>query len=620
MKVTSMRISLTIPKILWLIPFLVASLSLKASLTHEYSFNDSVTSTNAIDSVGGATGNLYPGASYPGNGTVLLDGSSGFIYLPDDIISNYTSVTFEVWTTPTTEPTWARLFDFGSNQGGPGTGGAGGTGGNGLTWNYLCLSDGSGHYHGDLQSPTSGESIILGTSPTAGIYHHLVFTVDAVAKTAALYDDGAIISYETNFTVTPQEVGHTFNDYIGRSQFPDPYYNGSIDEFRIYNNAVTPVQVEADYEAGANSTSGSAGALVSLQFNNSSNAIAGGIFAPQILGTYAALTNTVNITTLPGITYSSDNTNVVAYGADGNFHAIAAGTTTIRASYQSQTAALTISVSLQPAVLLHRYSFNGAAGTTAITDSVGGANGTLINGTGTAELNGSGQLVLDGNTSGAYVSLPSGILPQLTNATFEIWVTDQNLQTWAELWTFGTNNGSAGQNYLSLIPVDGGLSGQIGLDNHNGVTAGGPMPLNQAVCLTAVYNYSGQNASIYLNGRKTGSGTVVTPINTIPDTDNYIGQSQYYGGGDPYFTGIVDEFRIYSGVQSDLQIAIDTVTGPNTIITNPGALLSLTVTASTTNVDDHGVGVPIQVLANFANVSSVDVTTLSQTRAFQQKL
>src|SRR5438105_3554880 len=49
-----------------------------AALTHQYSFNDVITSTNAIDSVGSATGNLYPGASYPGDGTVLLDGSSGF--------------------------------------------------------------------------------------------------------------------------------------------------------------------------------------------------------------------------------------------------------------------------------------------------------------------------------------------------------------------------------------------------------------------------------------------------------------------------------------------------------------------------------------------------------------
>ena len=603
----------------WALVLLVATQATKAALSHEWSFNDSVSSTNAIDSVGGATGNLCPGATYPGDGTVSLDGTSGYVELPDDIVSNYTSVTFEIWTTPATESSWARLFDFGTSSGGPNTG-SGTAGNSGITWNYLAFADGSGDFHGDLQSPNNGESIILGPSPAVGVYHDVVFTVNATNHTAALYTDGIMVSYDTNFTVTPQEVGHTYSDFIGRSQFgADPFYNGSVDEFRIYNAPYTPTQVEADYEAGANVTTASSGNLTAIQFSNSPNEIVGAIVSPVIMASYSALTNEVNISTVGGITYSSDNTNVIVFGADGNFHGVAAGSTTIRASYQSFNAALGVTVAPAPMVLLHRYSFNGVSGTTVITDSVGGANGTLMNGTGTAELNGNGQLVLDGNQSSAWVSLPSGILPQLTNATFETWVNDQDLQTWAELWTFGTNNGSAGQNYLSLIPVDGGLSQQIGLDNHNGAIAGGPMPLNQEVCLTAVYNYSAQTATIYINGRKTGSGAVHVPINTIPDPDNYIGQSQFYGGGDPYFTGILDEFRIYSGPATDQQVAIDAAAGPDTIVANPGALVSLTVTAATTNVDAHGLGVPVQVLANFANISNVDVTTLSQTTVSSAK-
>ena len=611
MKRTSPRPSELISKNFWVVPLLAAIQLTNAALTHEYSFNDSVTSTNAIDSVGGATGALYPGASYPGNGTVALDGTSGFVYLPNDIISSYTSVTFEVWATPNSNPTWARLFDFGNNQGGPGTGGAGGTGGNGLQWFYLCLNDGvSGSYRLDINP---GQAL-TGPQPAAGVYHMLACTIDAVAKTAALYDNGQIVAYATNFTATPQGVGPTFNDYIGRSQFPDPYFNGSIDEFRIYNNSLTPVQAEADYEAGSNSTNGTAGALTAIQFNMSSNVIAGAKFAPSILGTYASLTNNVNISTMPGISYSSDNTNVIVFGTDGNFHAVAAGTTTIRASYQSQTAALTVTVAQQPAVLLHRYSFNGAPGTTVITDSVATANGTLVGGTATATLNGSGQLVLDGNASSAYVSLPSGIMPTLTNATFQIWVDNQDpFSDWAELWTFGTNNGSAGINFLSLIPNDPPAH-KIRLDDHQGIVyASESLPLSNEVCLTVAYNYSAQTASIYVGGQKLGSGTMTVPLYSIPDPDNYIGRSQYYGSGDPYLNATLDEFRIYSGVESDLQIAIDAAAGPDNIVTNPGALVSLTVQVPSTNVDAHSLGVPIKAFANFANVSGVDVSTLSQT-------
>ncbi|HWD90851.1 MAG TPA: LamG domain-containing protein [Verrucomicrobiae bacterium] len=599
---------------LWVVPLLAAAQMTKGALTHEYSFNDSPVSTNAIDSVGGANGDLYPGASYPGDGTVALDGATGFVYLPDDIISNYTSITFEIWTTPTTTPTWARLFDFGTNQGGKGTGGAGGTGGNGLTWFYLCLRDGvAGSYRADINPGGA----MTAPSPTPGQLHHLVFTIDAVAKTGSLYDNGRLVGFAQNFTATPQAVGHTFNDYIGRSQFADPYYVGSIDEFRIYNNPVTPVQVEADYEAGANSTTGNAGALSSIQFNNSANVVAGGKFAPAILAAYASLTNTVDISTLPGIAYTSDNTNVVSFGTDGSFHAGNPGTTTIHATYQSQSATLSVTVAAEPAVIVHRYSFNGAAGSTVISDSVGGADGTLMNTTPTAELNGTGQLNLDGNSSSAWVSLPSGIMPKLTNATFQVWMTNNDaFADWAELWAFGTNNGSQGQVYITLVP-NNPATHALRFEFHGStdtiLDAPSAVPTGQMTSVTVTYNYSAQTASIFMNGRKVASGTMTLPLASIPDPNNYIGQSQWYGSGDPYLNATLDEFRIYSGVESDLQIAIDAATGPDNIVSNPGSLLSLTVVTPNTNVDVHGLSVPIQVLANFQNVTGVDVTTLAQT-------
>ncbi len=583
-----------------------------AALTHQYSFNDATTSTNAIDSVGGATGNLFPGASYPGDGTVVLDGASGFVYLPNDLISNYTSISFEIWTTPSSNPTWARLFDFGTNQGGPGTGGAGGTGGNGITWTYLCFADGGGAYHGDLNS-TTGESILTGPSPAAGVYHHVVFAVDAVAQTAALYDNGVQVAFAKNFTITPKAVGHTYNDYIGRSQWPDPYYPGSIDEFRIYDGSLTPSQVEADFEAGAGSTTASAGALTAIRFNNTTNTLLGAIITPSISAIYASLTNKVNISTVSGISYSSDNTNVITFGTDGNFHAVAVGSATLHATYQSQSATLTVQVTTQPSVLLHRYSFNGAAGSTDIPDSVGGVNGTLVNGTPTSTLTGTGQLTLDGNPSSAFVALPGGILANLTNATFQTWVNFYGGPVWQELYSFGTNNGSAGVAYTALIPHNG-QNGKLrwGINEGGEVDIDGPseLAISNEVCVTVAYNYTAQSASIYVDGRKVGSGSINKALWTIPESNNYFGRSQF--SADPYFQGALDEIRIYSGVESDLQIAIDAVTGPDNIVTNPGALQSVSVTGPST-VDAHGLGAGVQVKANFANVTGVDVTTLPTT-------
>ena len=320
--------------------------------------------------------------------------------------------------------------------------------------------------------------------------------------------------------------------------------------------------------------------MTSIQFSNSPSAIIGGKFSPNVIGTYASLTNNVNVTTLAGVTYTSDNTNIVSFGTDGNFHANAAGTTTIHASYLSKSAALSVTVNLEPAVIVHRYGFNEAAGTSTITDSVGGANGTLVNGTATATLDGAGTLTLDGNSSSAYVSLPSGIMGKLTNATFQVWFKNTDLfSDWAELFAFGTNNGSQGLTYITLIP-NNPASHALRFEN-KGVTdtiiEGPALPTNNEVCVTVTYNYSAQLASMYVAGRKVSSATMTLPLYTIPDGDNYIGQSQWYGSGDPYLNGVLNEFRIYSGVESDLQIAIDAVTGPNTIVNEHGSLLSLSV-------------------------------------------
>jgi hypothetical protein len=606
------RPSLSFLQIAGLTSLLLSATVANAGLTHRYSFNDAVTSTNAIDSVGGATGALYPGASYPGDGTVALDGNTGFVYLPNDIVSNYTSVAFEAWTTPIANPTWARLFDFGVNQGGPGTGGAGGTGGNGLNTVYITLHDGNGLLRGDVAG-VNGETIISGPTPPTGVYHHIVFTIDAAAKTAALYDNGVQVAFQANYTGTPVQVGHTFNDYIGRSQWPDPYYNGSIDEFRIYNSVLSPAQVEADYEAGANATNDTPGALTGIKFSNSTNSLSGAIITPALFATYASLSNKVNITGQSGITYSSSSTNVITFGTDGNFHAVGLGTSTLQATYQSNTATLTVTIVPQNVVLQHRYSFNEAAGTTTITDSVGGLNGTLMNPTSTSTLTGTGQLTLDGNASSAYVALPSGILPTLTNATFEVWVDFFGGPVWQQIYSFGTNNGSSGVAYTTLIPHNG-QNGKLRWSiNEGGETVvDGPSELviSNEVCVAVSYNYAGQVATMYINGRQVGSGTENKALYTINDVDNYIGRSQF--SADPYFQGSIDELRIFSGAASDQQIAIDAAAGPNNIVTNPGTLGSVIISGPT-NVDAHGLGSPVFVTANFANITNVDVTTLAST-------
>lgn len=38
-------------------------------------------------------------------------------------------------------------------------------------------------------------------------------------------------------TREPTSLGGTTQNYIGKSLFPDPYFNGLVDNFRIYKRA-----------------------------------------------------------------------------------------------------------------------------------------------------------------------------------------------------------------------------------------------------------------------------------------------------------------------------------------------------------------------------------------------
>ena len=65
-----------------------------------------------------------------------------------------------------------------------------------------------------------------------------------------LYINGAVVGTNAALTLRPTDLGATTNNWIGRSQFTaDPYFNGQIDELRIYASALTAGQITTIYNA-----------------------------------------------------------------------------------------------------------------------------------------------------------------------------------------------------------------------------------------------------------------------------------------------------------------------------------------------------------------------------------
>src|SRR5262249_26024261 len=96
-------------------------------LVHRYSFSGDSSMTAATDSVGNAHGALVAGATLTGDGSVDLNGTDGYVDLPNGIISVLTNATFEAWVTWTGSSVWQRIFDFGNNSAGENNQGTGQT-------------------------------------------------------------------------------------------------------------------------------------------------------------------------------------------------------------------------------------------------------------------------------------------------------------------------------------------------------------------------------------------------------------------------------------------------------------------------------------------------------------
>ena len=211
------------------------------TLTHRYSF-----STDASDSIGNADGLLMNGASVSG-GAVILDGSD-YVNLPNDLVVGYNAITIEVWVTDNGSGTWARIYDFGNSSGGednPATG---------TQYMFLTLPSGDGNLReASTLNSNGGEEIVewAGGRPPIGQQTHIVWTSDGTTHEGHLYVDGAEVGNNMNLTVTPDSLGSTLNNWLGRSQWAnDPLFNGTIDEFRIYNGALNSETVQRNFELG----------------------------------------------------------------------------------------------------------------------------------------------------------------------------------------------------------------------------------------------------------------------------------------------------------------------------------------------------------------------------------
>jgi hypothetical protein len=196
---------------------------------------DDGSGVTAADSSGkGHAGTLVNGASWASGkkgGAVSLNGSNGYLSLPADIVSDVADITVAAWVFWNASGTWARVFDFGSGAG-----------------HYMMLaargSSGFPRFAMTVNGGSGEQGIDSNTALPLGQWVHVAVTLSG--KTGTLYLDGNPVGSNPAMVLAPFRLGSTSQNWIGRSQYAsDPYFNGLVDEFRIYRGALSAAEIAA---------------------------------------------------------------------------------------------------------------------------------------------------------------------------------------------------------------------------------------------------------------------------------------------------------------------------------------------------------------------------------------
>lgn len=163
-----------------------------------------------------------------------------FISLPDGLLAGVDDFTIAAWVNLKSEQNWARIYDIGNGKADPDN-------------RFMFLTPngfaGAGNaiqgLHATSYGGAAANEIIstTGVHLPLGVWKHVAITGSGGNRT--MYIDGFPAGNVTGGpTVNPKEMEPLgAQSWIGKSRFPDPGLDGSLDEFRIYKAVLTDAEI-----------------------------------------------------------------------------------------------------------------------------------------------------------------------------------------------------------------------------------------------------------------------------------------------------------------------------------------------------------------------------------------
>ena len=498
-----------------------------------------------------------------GRGLTLPGGNGGTlpaVKLPDSLLAGLSNVTiaFDVRLSSTT--TQGQVLSFGRTADNTG---------------YLALTPGAGtaRHQALLAGPGANPTAQVTTGPTAlagNLFKHVALTIKGgdmlTPGQMLLYEDGALVASNTALTLRPSDVASA-TSFIGRSaNASGQQFRGRIKDFRVYSKELSAAQVKALSDDSAR------GDLDELK-------------ASVDLGDVSALTRTLALPAVPGMTWSTSDPSVItAQGAvtrpaagQGDAHATLTASFSFRGLTDTRAFPVTVrqrvdlSAEQLAAGLVHRYKLDETTGTTLADSGSAGAagNATLVN-PGKAALTGAGVALnpdaYADSLAGAYVKLPDNVTAGFNELSvdYDVRIDPANVGDHA-LWSFGRKTTSCDS--AANADYAGSIFGSNTMRLRTGLTATTPTT-GSSVQRTMTYalregvwkhlTYTQQKVGttwtgiLYEDGVEIGrtTGLTVPPtVNAAGTNCNFLGRAQaptYYA-----LRGTLADFRVYDRALSE---------------------------------------------------------------------
>ncbi len=465
--------------------------------------------------------------------------------------------------------------------------------GSNVDMNYFFgIDNTTGTLAADFEEGAAGSSPglnhpILGVTPvTSGVWHHAAATYDGTMW--RLYLDG-ILDAELVVGQPPRSdsIQHSaLGSALTSTGAPDGYFNGTLDEVRIWNYARTGIQIQADINVemttpesglverwGLDEVTGSsvpgtvvpiAGTITGSGWRWAASAPFNLSFTPPAAPT--SLTATAPTWAQVDLQWTDNSTDEANFEIERSTTG-AGGPFTLLATVPANTTTYS-DPAVDPGI---EYCYQVRA--------VSGAGASAYTNVDCATTPAEGDYALDLGTGSAYVTFGSALptlgLPQFT---IECWFRQDGAGTTANtggggfsavpLVTKGVGEAEGSNVDMNYFLGIHGTTGTLAADFEEGPGGAGPLGQNHPVIGTtmiatgmwyhAAATYDGTTWRLYLNGHLDAEVAVGQPPRSDSIQHAALGAAlNSTGAASGHFDGVLDEVRIWNAARTEAEIQAD---------------------------------------------------------------